>query len=181
MEYIKKSIRYTRKTCECGKGSIVEIFTKKYGKSNGIVGPGHHTPSWVSSDGFGCNNCGRKYGEPIFTKTKATLQVEFELSLLKGTLKKKVTIKDLPIKTELVEGKKTYITFGNNQKLEGHVLVPKQVKPKSVPKELTLLTIGTEVYIIPSKEHDHRNPFVTIQLSIKKDSKTFIVSRSCIS
>jgi hypothetical protein len=51
MKKIEKVIRDTGKDCTC-TGNIIETFAKKYGKSNGIIGPGNHTPSWVESIRF---------------------------------------------------------------------------------------------------------------------------------
>ncbi len=55
MELITKAI------CKICKGTIVEKITVKYGQSNGIIGPGAHTPKYVVSEGFNCKDCGIKY------------------------------------------------------------------------------------------------------------------------
>lgn len=108
MKKIEKVIRNTRKKCTCG-GNIVESFTKKYGKDNGIIGPGYYCPSWAESLGFGCAKCGRQYGEPVFKKTEASEQIAFELELYEATTTHKITTEDLHPFITMVKGKKTYI------------------------------------------------------------------------
>jgi hypothetical protein len=183
MKRIEKSIRDTGEPCkENCNGTIVETFSRKYPKNKTIICGGRNpTPSVVSSDGFGCNKCGHPYGEPIFSATKPTQQIEFELTLSKGTLARKITIDDLPLETKYRKGKKVTFPVGNHEKIEGREIIEKIVKPKMIPPALKMLKKGVALFIIPSEGHDPRNKFSTIQLSIKKGSKTFKIRHSCIS
>lgn len=175
MEKIEKVIRNTRKTCICG-GGIVETFVKKYGKSNGIIGPGYRTPSWVESVGFGCKSCGHQYGEPVFKKTKPTEQIIFELDLYVAKLKKKITTDDLhPLEKLVPSGKKDFQLAGKTVMLR----TMKSIKSKAkVPKELQLLSAGTPIFISPNDLN--LRDYTAIQLTKKKGTKTFQVKSSCI-
>lgn len=180
MKKIEKVIRDTGKDCVC-TGNIVETFAKKYGKNNGIIGPGCHTPSWVESIGFGCDKCGHQYGAPVFERTPPNEQMIFELNLYKAKLIKKISISDLPIEIKYKKGKAFHLDLGNKQKLKGNEMIEIEVKPKRIPIELKNLKVGTEIFVLPSESRNPRNTFSTIQLITRKDTKTFKIKQSCIS
>lgn len=73
------------KTCHCGE-PIAQIFHLKYGKSNGIIGPGSHTPSWIVSE-YACSSCGQTYIPTLdngFSKGVNARQIKAESLLRKS-------------------------------------------------------------------------------------------------
>ncbi len=63
----KNTSRPTGKSCHCG-GKIIELFSRKHEKLSMSSSIGRKT-SWVSSDGFCCEECGILYGGIKFPKT----------------------------------------------------------------------------------------------------------------
>lgn len=179
MKKIEKVTVSTGKKCTC-KGSIVEIFTTKHGKGNGVIGPGYSCPSWVESLGFGCATCGLQYGEPIFKKTEATEQVRFELNLYEATTTCRITIEDLPPLIRMIKGPK-YKTLVANQTVTFQNPKEKVSKPK-IPSELKNLKVGTKVFVLPSDNHHLNlvNEYKHIQLTKEKGAKVFEVKKSFI-
>ncbi len=179
MEKIEKVYRDTGKKCFCKKGNIVEIFTVKFGKNNGIIGPGSHTPSWVASIGFSCEKCGLKYGEPAFTATKPTKQTEFELTLSVGRLKKKITADDIVPTVDFITDKEVKVEVGGVF-LRGNTLKRNENKT-AVPKELEKKPVGTKVFILPRSDwFVPTNGHQIIQLSEKIGSPMFSIKNHCI-
>jgi hypothetical protein len=184
MEQIKEVLRPTGKQCSCrDNGTVVEIFTKKYGKSNGVMGPGHYTPSFIESIGFGCNKCGLTYGLPVFrnldleSNQDIKREIEFELSLSTVTLVRRIMLKDLPLVQTVKKGS---LSIGNSRTK----IIPlgkATTKPKSIPPELKKLPVGTTVYCPPKSDSLWLTPkeFFRVQLSVERNAQVFEVHRSC--
>ncbi len=68
----------TRMLCKVCNGRVLEKISLKYGQSNGIIGPGSHTPAYVTSEGFSCEKCGLMY--------KPTVQNDLEHLKLEGAI-----------------------------------------------------------------------------------------------
>lgn len=181
MEQIKNVIKETGKKCPTCEGQIVETFVKNFGKSNGVIGPGYHRPSWAESIGFGCSKCGLKYGEPIFKKTGPTEQIVFELNLYKAKTVRKITVDDLHPLITMVPAGKSKMDLGLGHKIEFTTMKEKSSKPK-IPIELKNIKAGTEVFLVPPGEYSlELDGYKDIQLTKKKGAKTFQVKNSFIS
>ncbi len=176
MERITHVTRDTGRKCECAsKGNILETFFKKYGKSNGVCGPGHFTPSWIESKSIGCEKCGRPYifESMLDTTPEIKKELEYELSLSIDILQRPITVDDLPNVQKYSKRAKRNGT--------GSTLTPYWKKPKTVPPALKKLQVGTMVYILPSQDaySDPHNPYVSIKFSIHKDALSYQVHNSC--
>jgi hypothetical protein len=186
MAKIEQITRNTGKKCDCAKkGKIVETFKKVYGKSNGILGSGHFTPSKVVSVSIACEECKRTYAFPSLLDTHPDIQGElnFELSLGVGIVKKLITLEDLPMIAYYKQRKMKPYVFHDGSTAPQHSLTPAVKKPKRVPKELKKLSIGTTVYFTPKSSeeiyHNPHNRFATIQLTKEQRAKTFEVHYHC--
>ena len=163
----------TGKKCTCG-GEIIELFSTHYGKSNGIIGPGGHTPAHEQSDGFACKECGLQYGKPVFHGTpveKIPDQIKFELTIYERVLKRPITIDDFkPIE---------YYKKSRKDKKGRQTLIPSTKRIKTIPKEIKRLKEGDVVYCKPSYTNDPHNRYATIQLEKLMNSKTYNILYEC--
>jgi len=100
MEKIKTIRVSTNIGCAACSGIVDELFEKKFGKFNGIIGPGGHTPSWIVSVGFSCNKCFLTYSAPDDTSAlqdkERCEKICFELELSKAILIRPITLEDIP-------------------------------------------------------------------------------------
>lgn len=181
MKKIEKVTKITDKKCASCGGDIIESFTKKYGEGNGVIGPGYHCPSWIESLGFGCNNCGCQYGEPVFIKTKADEQIVFELELYEAVTAHRITTEDLGPLLEMSPGKE------EKTEIQGHTFFVRQheekVSEQKIPTELKDLEAGTKIFVLPSNDHPlyFSDGYKNIQLTKEKNAKKFEVKNSFVS
>jgi|GEM_PF-4061027 len=176
MEHIKTVRIPTGKSCTACSGTVDELFEKKYGKSNGIIGSGHHTPSWIESVGFCCNKCFIAYILPEELSAKketAVLEnVSFQLSLSKCILKKSIGLKDIPDTLEYNKKKAAHKNFS---------LVPYYKKATRIPRELKVLKAGDVLYRLATDpmDRDGSIDYSIYILTPEKRNKTFRLLSTC--
>ncbi len=156
MEHNKYATRKTQ--CRCSvtgcKGEIIETFerTEERDTSQPIVfGPRRATTIVrVKSLGLGCNICGVQYGLPVYKKTKPDNQVQFELDLHVGTLKKKIECPDL---AKIQTGKKYSSMEAMSAAIREKTFVqPEWIEQTAVPQLISDLKEGDTVYIVSEKK-----------------------------